>query len=1046
MPEWMSEAANLAVMVGANLLVQSTIIVAVGLTVARAMKPWGAAVQSVILRAFLVAIFLSPLVSMLVAYTGVSGLTWSVPVLTTFDSSAGKQLSSTFEQNNRVSSMVGERNNTYEKVPVEGNVPPETAKISPIPPGSLQTGGGSTTPRGITPFRISRKVPIFRSGGIRRIARGISHRLYNTRVIVYIVVTVLWFSLSLILLLRVIAAHAVILKLRRNAVETKRSYRDLCGALAVELNVPAPSVIQSPQVIVPFVAGFIRPCIFLPLGRSETSLPINAVLLHELCHYVRHDPFWNLVRNLATIIIPFQPLVWVLSRRIEESSDYVCDDFVVSRMMNHREYAHDLVSIARLYKTQRHYLVTCVRFVSPASPLRRRILRILEGSSIIVRGMNIGLTIVVGTLCISTIVVTGFIGIEEGSAAGLGYAQEVNRSRPSGRETINIRFPVAFLTYSDLANHPLNMLADPADGEQENRDTAVKSPSTEITSGTEDIKPQEIVDNQSEQYEYAPGAQSFGIISTYIETRLNQAQVLADNYRDRVKQHHVISDGAPVEPQIGSGGETCDEKLHGMSGELQPFTFEVSGAPDSVSAPAFLGGNEFIARGLPNNRPAVAKVVNVTIDYDYENHTFDMRKTEDRKTYSLYYGLDKNKNEPVWSPDGNLIAFTDRSRIWMVSSEGGKPTLVYENLHGEYSVGNLESLCFMPDGKEIIFKRDTYDPERGSVIKVQENPVWGKYMIFSNPIPSIVSVDISTGECQVVIDEGYRCYLSRSGRYLCYLMWDSQVYSGATELQHHGLPAVYDRETGETWFLAEDNGKRYGQPTISPDETHVVIPVREGEGSIEFYHFPLKGGKPEQLTFWDGRSDHGKYKNFPEYSPDGMWILYTDFTWNPGFADRRLYVFHTVTRKQHEVFEESSERSAYGKWSPDGKKICYLVETDGGNYIYISNFVPPIAEKPTKVEKTVPLTFGLTGNYPNPFNPLTTIVFSMPEGGVAKLLIYNMVGQKTRELVSEFRDAGGHMVIWDGRDDTGSPVSSGIYFAHLRFGNMTDSHKMFLIK
>ncbi len=441
----------------------------------------------------------------------------------------------------------------------------------------------------------------------------------------------------------------------------------------------------------------------------------------------------------------------------------------------------------------------------------------------------------------------------------------------------------------------------------------------------------------------------------------------------------------------------------------------------------------------------VAKPVNVKIDFDYENFDFDLKNKEDRRLYNLYLGLDKYKNEPAWSPDGKWIAFTDHNRIWIVSSEGGEPKLIYENFQEGYSVGNFESICFTPDSREVTFKKDTYDIERGSFIFVQEYRGDG-FATFSNPIPNIESVNFFTGEHRVIVENGYRFCWSRSGRYLCYLNWDPGIYAANPETDHHSMPAVYDIETGKKRFLPVDEDKRYGKPTFSPDDSHIVIPVRDGSGPIELYRIPLDEGEPEQLTFYDENDGHGKYLNFPEYSPDGQWILYTDFTWNKSTPDKRLFVYNTITDEISEVFENLDRRNSYGKWSPDGKEICYLVDEEEGNYIYICDFALYTPFKPALAETSAPVSFTLNGNYPNPFNVSTTIEFSLPASGFVNLIIYNSMGQKIRELVSEPTTEGVHSVRWKGTDESGNRVSSGVYFSQLRMGNKTSAGRMTLLK
>jgi hypothetical protein len=86
------------------------------------------------------------------------------------------------------------------------------------------------------------------------------------------------------------------------------------------------------------------------------------------------------------------------------------------------------------------------------------------------------------------------------------------------------------------------------------------------------------------------------------------------------------------------------------------------------------------------------------------------------------------------------------------------------------------------------------------------------------------------------------------------------------------------------------------------------------------------------------------------------------------------------------------------------------------------------------------------GNYPNPFNPDTTLRFSLPENADINLEIYNVKGQKVRSLVNGSYNAGSHTCLWDAKDNTGSRVASGIYFAMLSYKGNQLSRKLLLMK
>jgi hypothetical protein len=94
----------------------------------------------------------------------------------------------------------------------------------------------------------------------------------------------------------------------------------------------------------------------------------------------------------------------------------------------------------------------------------------------------------------------------------------------------------------------------------------------------------------------------------------------------------------------------------------------------------------------------------------------------------------------------------------------------------------------------------------------------------------------------------------------------------------------------------------------------------------------------------------------------------------------------------------------------------------------------------------VPLSYYLDHCYPNPFNPSTTIQFGLRETVEVQISIYNVLGQRIRELISQRMVAGHHKVTWDGRSDSGNMVGSGIYFYHIEAGDFMKTHKMIMMK
>ena len=86
------------------------------------------------------------------------------------------------------------------------------------------------------------------------------------------------------------------------------------------------------------------------------------------------------------------------------------------------------------------------------------------------------------------------------------------------------------------------------------------------------------------------------------------------------------------------------------------------------------------------------------------------------------------------------------------------------------------------------------------------------------------------------------------------------------------------------------------------------------------------------------------------------------------------------------------------------------------------------------------------GNHPNPFNPMTRVTFSLDRDGPASLAVYDVQGRLVRRLVTDSLEAGTHTAVWDGSDDSGRPVGSGVYFARLVAGGQVVQHKMVMLK
>lgn len=162
-----------------------------------------------------------------------------------------------------------------------------------------------------------------------------------------------------------------------------------------------------------------------------------------------------------------------------------------------------------------------------------------------------------------------------------------------------------------------------------------------------------------------------------------------------------------------------------------------------------------------------------------------------------------------------------------------------------------------------------------------------------------------------------------------------------------------------------------------------------------------------------------------------------------------------------ECSQQEISAGGLGKLSEEMKDITtYLAESwdfideqENGEYDIWrirEGFYPQLSweESPTSVMDTekIQANFCLGNNYPNPFNPETTIYFSNDQTSLIKIDIYNLRGQKVRSLIDREYQCGNHSIVWNGCDDNNELVASGIYFCRMFVGGNSKLNKMLLMK
>lgn len=129
---------------------------------------------------------------------------------------------------------------------------------------------------------------------------------------------------------------------------------------------------------------------------------------------------------------------------------------------------------------------------------------------------------------------------------------------------------------------------------------------------------------------------------------------------------------------------------------------------------------------------------------------------------------------------------------------------------------------------------------------------------------------------------------------------------------------------------------------------------------------------------------------------------------------------------------------------PDGSR--FILDSWGREYLRDAQSGILYLKGHQAQQGLAPDKISLSQNYPNPFNPATQINFTVPQFSTVKVEVFNVLGQKIKTLISGEYQADEYRVIWDGTNQEGQKVSSGIYLYRLQIGSQTESRKMILAK
>ena len=351
---------------GLLFLAQSTLLILLAFLVVRLCRLGDAAVLSVVYRSTMLAVLVSPLVTMAMMHSHVDGWWPAEPAQQSVAQSSGSGSSELLPTQTDWTPAADEPLQEQPQAVFSEPFVSMADDQATARPEGLPSDPGRNALAGSEPS----VEPSQASGPLTRSWQFVGKSAF----------VAVWLVVSFYLLIRHLRAYRSLQRSLRRSVPAHAEIQQLCDRMAEELNVNPPRVVCSPYFDSPFLTGIRDPVIHLS---SEDEIRISDnfdgnvrdVLAHELAHLKRHDVLVAMLNHVALSLFFFQPLLWRLVVLIEGTAEDVCDDYAVGLGASREGYARRLVDLAERCDFP---LGSAVGIASGNSMLKHRVMRIMD--------------------------------------------------------------------------------------------------------------------------------------------------------------------------------------------------------------------------------------------------------------------------------------------------------------------------------------------------------------------------------------------------------------------------------------------------------------------------------------------------------------------------------------------------------------------------------------------------------------------------------------------------------------------------------------------
>jgi len=345
------------------------------------------------------------------------------------------------------------------------------------------------------------------------------------------------------------------------------------------------------------------------------------------------------------------------------------------------------------------------------------------------------------------------------------------------------------------------------------------------------------------------------------------------------------------------------------------------------------------------------------------------------------------------SASGEFIFFVDADfNLRLLATDDGRELIVSDT-------GTWRSLALSPDGRKLatttifadttIFILDLVDPDATQSIKLSspttQDGLEAHVVVFADAMGWDPTGDL-------LIYDAYNVIPQADGDPIAY--WDVNILNVAEEVV---VPL----------FPPQASGLQLGNPSFAnTNETFIVFDFLDVENDFnQIIVFDLFTGEGQVL-------ETGGVLGFPSFSPDDTKLIF----------------------ERHDAGTDALSLAriplSEGRLETTGPTETFRLNSESARW-----FVVEVEDPPTDVDEVesdgLPASLALEQNYPNPFNSNTVIGYNLADDGFVSLVVYDLVGRRVTTVVSGYQSAGTHSVGWDGLNQQGRPVASGVYLYEL---------------